>query len=184
MNRRHIALLVLVPLATTVVAQAAAARSPATVIAEEPCFTDPVPERLVPDRVAERFALGSPVHGDGALWSMAPDRTWFSDVDDPPGRAVAGLDLDWYRTERGHLYLTVHLMPSSEEQIRPGSVWDPPAATFRVPEGYGELGFQVSGIEFPAAGCWSITGDLVSPEPPRHIVASSSFVLWVPEPSR
>lgn len=182
MNRRHMALLALAPLAATVFVEAAAARSPAKVIDEEHCVTEPVPEHLVPDQVAERFALGSPVHGDGALWSMAPDRTWLTDVDDPPGPAVAGLKLGWYRTERGRLQLTVHLMPSSEEQLRPGTEWDPPSARFRVPEGYGLLGFQVSGIEFPEAGCWVITGDLVSPDVPRHIVATSSFMLWVPEP--
>jgi hypothetical protein len=37
---------------------------------------------------------------------------------------------------------------------------DGPAATLtaNVPEGYGEDGFQSTGVSFPTAGCWEITG--------------------------
>ena len=177
MNRRH-AILLAVPIAVSLNA-AVEARSPAKVIDEEHCATEPVPDELVPADVDEQFALGSPVHGDGALWSMAPDRTWLTDVTDRTDPAVAGLKLGWYRTEPGHVEITTELFASSEEQLRPD--WDPPEATVRVPDGYGLTGFQVSGIEFPASGCWSIMGELVRPQAPRRVVATVSFFWWVPE---
>lgn len=33
-----------------------------------------------------------------------------------------------------------------------------PALRAWIPEGYGERGFQVSGLTFPTPGCWEITG--------------------------
>jgi hypothetical protein len=27
-----------------------------------------------------------------------------------------------------------------------------------VPDGYGDLGFQATGIHFPVEGCWKVTG--------------------------
>lgn len=180
MSRRHtVLLLALVALAG--LAATAEARSPAKVIDEDHCLTEPVPESLVPDEVEEHFAMGSPVHGHGALWSVAFDRSWVDFRVDPPGPAISGLKLGWYRTEPGHVEVTVELLPSSEEHLRPGVTWDPPAGSARVPDGYGLTGFQVSGIEFPAPGCWSVTGELVSPEPPRRVIATMSFLWWVPE---
>ena len=37
---------------------------------------------------------------------------------------------------------------------------DAPAPPLRawIPDGYGERGFQVSGLTFPTAGCWEVTG--------------------------
>ncbi|HZD02845.1 MAG TPA: hypothetical protein VFA46_22445 [Actinomycetes bacterium] len=33
-----------------------------------------------------------------------------------------------------------------------------PPAQGSVPDGYGETGFQASGVTFPTEGCWQITG--------------------------
>jgi len=181
-NRRH-AILLAVPIAVSLTATVEA-RSPAKVIDEEHCVTEPVPASLVPDDVEEHFAMGSPVHGDGALWSVAYQREWVDFAVDPPGPAISGMKLGWYRTEHGQVEITVEMVPSSEEQLRPSADWDPPSGTARVPDGYGPIGFQVSGIGFPAPGCWSITGELVTPEPPRRVVATLSFLWWVPEPDR
>lgn len=30
--------------------------------------------------------------------------------------------------------------------------------TAHVPDGYGETGFQATGIVFPTEGCWEVTG--------------------------
>jgi hypothetical protein len=35
----------------------------------------------------------------------------------------------------------------------------PPARGF-VPDGYGDTGFQASGVDFPTEGCWEVTGAL------------------------
>ncbi len=127
---------------------------PTKIIDEARCFTDPAPARDVPSDVAANFARGSPVFGDDALWSVAADRSWFENggMGDPPGDAVAGLKLGWYRTERGHVEVTVELLPSSVEQAEANATWDPPDGRAAVPEGYGLTGFQVSGIEFPTTG--------------------------------
>ncbi|HEX8860851.1 MAG TPA: hypothetical protein VGC06_17500 [Actinomycetes bacterium] len=37
----------------------------------------------------------------------------------------------------------------------------PPARGF-VPDGYGQAGFQASGVTFPTEGCWQVTGKLGS----------------------
>jgi opacity protein-like surface antigen len=70
----------------------AAASSPAAVAAEtEPakrteatCVTAPTPERAVPSDVAEHFAGGNPVVGDGDLWVVWWDPACWDDVPDRP----------------------------------------------------------------------------------------------------
>jgi len=56
---------------------------------------------------------------------------------------------------------------------------DGPARPLRaiVPDGYGNIGFQVSGLIFPTGGCWEVTGNVGD--------ASLTFVTFVippPEP--
>lgn len=48
---------------------------------------------------------------------------------------------------------------------------DAPALDFEVPDGYGESGFQPSGLLFPTEGCWEVTG--------RVGDGSLTFVTWV-----
>jgi hypothetical protein len=70
----------------------------------------------------------------------------------------------WYRFSPGKLEIEGHRI-------------DGPAApmTASVPDGYGDLGFQVSGLIFPTAGCWEVTG--------RIGAASLTFVtLVIPPP--
>ena len=40
------------------------------------------------------------------------------------------------------------------------SAADPVARTLDVPGGYGDTGFQVSGLNFPTTGCWQVTGSV------------------------
>jgi hypothetical protein len=52
-----------------------------------------------------------------------------------------------------------------------------PPLRARVPDGYGDRGFQVTGLIFPTAGCWDVTGHLGD--------ASLTFVTFViPPPAR
>jgi hypothetical protein len=46
-----------------------------------------------------------------------------------------------------------------------------PPLTADVPDGYGDAGFQASGIDFPTEGCWEVTGRVGS--------ASLTFVTLV-----
>jgi hypothetical protein len=54
-----------------------------------------------------------------------------------------------------------------------GKRLDAPAPPLKsiVPDGYGDAGFQVSGLIFPTAGCWAVTG--------RVGIASLTFVTLV-----
>lgn len=53
----------------------------------------------------------------------------------------------WWRAVRGRLTITGRRLDGPADPLRA-----------RVPEGYGETGFQASGIIFPSEGCWKITG--------------------------
>ena len=71
-------------------------------------------------------------------------------IDDPrmvhPDASVSW-KFGWYRLVPGELRIT-------------GRRLDGPAAAVRgdVPDGYGDIGFQASGVDFPTAGCWEVTG--------------------------
>ena len=48
---------------------------------------------------------------------------------------------------------------------------DAPALEASIPDGYGNTGFQATGLSFPTPGCWEVTG--------RVGEASLTFVTWV-----
>jgi hypothetical protein len=54
----------------------------------------------------------------------------------------------WWRAVPGQLRITGRRLDA------------PPAPPARgdVPDGYGDTGFQASGVTFPTAGCWQVTG--------------------------
>jgi hypothetical protein len=64
---------------------------------------------------------------------------------DPDG--TLGMKWPWWRGVRGQLTLE-------------GRRLDGPAAPMRasIPAGYGPTGFQSTGLMFPTAGCWEVTG--------------------------
>ncbi len=53
----------------------------------------------------------------------------------------------WWRAVPGKLAITGYRTDAAA-----------PAAIGDVPDGYGDMGFQASGVTFPAEGCWNITG--------------------------
>lgn len=66
-----------------------------------------------------------------------------------PDGAFGPMKWAWYRYVPGRLDIE-------------GRRLDAPASPLQadIPTGYGGFGFQVSGITFPSAGCWEITGRL------------------------
>ena len=58
----------------------AGALAPDKILDEENCVTETVPANRVPDEVSTEFGMASPVFGWGALWSVAPDRSWLEPV--------------------------------------------------------------------------------------------------------
>jgi len=99
-----------------------------------------------PPGVSQRALFGSDfAAGNGRLWVGG---LW------PSGVIVARPKLDgsvamkfgWWRNVRGHLRIT-------------GRRLDAPAPPLRTDfPNYGFTGFQASGVYFPTAGCWQVTG--------------------------
>jgi len=58
-----------------------------------------------------------------------------------------GWKLGWWRAVRGTLEISGRRLDAEA----------PPLAA-RVPDGYGSIDFQASGVSFPSEGCWEITG--------------------------
>lgn len=88
------------------------------------------------------------LHGNGELWTaLWPDGV----VRIPPEHVQAdgtlGMKWPWWRGVSGPLTIT-------------GRRLDAPAAPLRahIPDGYGETGFQATGLEFTSPGCWEVTG--------------------------
>jgi hypothetical protein len=90
-------------------------------------------------------------HGNGALWTMLwPEgRVVFR----PGGSGFVLLDgslsmkFPWWRGIRGKLTIQGRRLDAPAPPLRA-----------RIPEGYGDIGFQATGLIFPTPGCWEVTG--------------------------
>jgi hypothetical protein len=58
-----------------------------------------------------------------------------------------GWKFPWWRLVRGQLTITGRRLDAPA-----------PPATSDVPHGYGDVGFQASGVSFSSEGCWQVTG--------------------------
>jgi hypothetical protein len=101
-------------------------------------------------------------YGNGSLWVGA---LWANGVivADPQfvdDKGMVAMKFGWWRGVSGQLKIT-------------GRRLDGPAAPAigHVPDGYGDSGFQASGVTFPVPGCWEITGTVGT--------ASLTFVTFV-----
>jgi hypothetical protein len=91
-----------------------------------------------------------PAHyfGNADLWvELWPDGV--IDVDPRQVTSTGSLDVKfpWWREVSGTLVITAHRLDGPTGRV----VAD-------VPQGYGATGFQATGVLFPTAGCWEITG--------------------------
>ena len=57
----------------------------------------------------------------------------------------------WWRAATGTLEITGRRLDAPA-----------PPARAHVPDGYGDTGFQASGVDFPTEGCWEVTGTLLT----------------------
>jgi hypothetical protein len=81
-------------------------------------------------------------HGNGKLWTQAPGTIVLADGSD-------GRKFQWWRGTSGQLVIRGRRLDG-----------DAPPLRAEVPEGYGSTGHQATGIIFPTAGCWEITGEV------------------------
>jgi len=89
--------------------------------------------------------FGSEFHGNGSLWVgvwNANVVVWKPDAD---GSVTA--KFGWWRGVPGKLRIEGRRLDGAA-----------PPLVGHVPDGYGDSGFQSSGITFPTAGCWQVTG--------------------------
>jgi hypothetical protein len=102
--------------------------------------------------------FGSEFHGNGLIWVGL----WRSNVvvQDPRSDGSIDAKFGWWRGVAGTLRIE-------------GRRLDGPAPPLHanIPTGYGDSGFQATGIIFPTAGCWEVTG--------RVSDASLTFVTLV-----
>ena len=93
--------------------------------------------RPPPDAVGGTELLANQIwYGNEALWLILP----------ADGVAHSGKVM-WWRTATGLLAIAGRRLDGPA----------PPLAA-QIPDGYGETGFQATGVDFPTPGCWEVTG--------------------------
>jgi hypothetical protein len=87
-------------------------------------------------------------HGEGKLWTaLWPYDLVIASPDNVTKDGAIEMKWAWFRGVQGQLRITGHRLDGKAPVLRAG-----------VPTGYGARGFQPSGIHFPTAGCWEVTG--------------------------
>jgi hypothetical protein len=97
-------------------------------------------------------------YGNTALWVRLPPQGVLPAQSN--GTDPFTTKFPWWRQVRGQLSITAQRL-------------DGPSAGFLsdIPDGYGDLGFQPTGLIWPSPGCWRVTGSIAG--------RSLSFVAWV-----
>ncbi len=101
-----------------------------------PVTQPPNPSLTPPPPITDRVGSYGFWYGNDALWVvLAKDGT------------TPGGKFGWWRTAHGQLTIE-------------GRRLDAPAPPLdaSIPSGYGDTGFQVSGLDFPTTGCWEVMG--------------------------
>jgi hypothetical protein len=97
------------------------------------------------------FGRGPGGHGNDELWTNV--WTWGKGEVLVPlthvqaDGSLGGMKWPWWRGVPGDLVIEGHRIDA-----------DAPPLRADIPAGYGERGFQVSGLIFPSTGCWEVTG--------------------------
>jgi hypothetical protein len=93
-------------------------------------------------------------HGDGKLWTVLwPNETVLVPAANVDGNGVLWMKFPWWRGPgiSGPLQIV-------------GTRLDAKVAPLQadIPDGYGDIGFQATGIGFSTEGCWQVTGSVGS----------------------
>ncbi len=111
-----------------------------------------LPSHVGPPGASPRDFFGwGDSYGNGKLWvgGLWPGGVINADAGFINRDGSVGMKFGWWRAAPGKLRIT-------------GRRLDAPAPPARgiVPDGYGQTGFQASGVDFPTEGCWEVTGAL------------------------
>ena len=115
---------------------------------------------------AQLFGSGV-AYGNGRLWVGGLGDGGVIDPlphDERPGGGI-GRKLGWWRAVPGTLQITLRRLDGPA-----------PPGTATVPSGYGDRGFQSSGVTFSTPGCWEVTGRLDT-DPEGSALTFTTFVL-------
>lgn len=131
-----------------------------------PCLVTQPNGDVPPDAGNPDFIGG---YGNDALWTNL--WMWSDEGTVPvpashvlPDGAFGPMKWAWYRSAPGRLAIEGHRLDAPAPPLRAS-----------IPDGYGARGFQVSGLVFPTAGCWEVTGTVGD--------ASLTFVTLVVAPA-
>jgi len=124
--------------------------APAATPLPAPILNDgcPVTEANGSTPPGERPSTGH--HGNGAIWTVLwPNGTVTFQPGGPGAQEEDGalsMKFAWWRAVEGRLEVTGRRLDGSAPPLRAS-----------IPEGYGNTGFQASGLIFPTPGCWEVT---------------------------
>lgn len=107
---------------------------------QPPCPVTPYATGRPPDSHTASFT--ETWYGNEALWaglSPAYNGTWYA--------GSQGLKVLWYRSVAGKLTVEGQRLDAAA-----------PSLQADIPAGYGNSGYQASGLVFPAEGCWEVIG--------------------------
>jgi hypothetical protein len=89
-------------------------------------------------------------HGNGRMWTaMWPHNVLIASGSYILRNGSVGTKWGWWRSTPGRLVITGRRLDGDAPPLEAG-----------VPSGYGQMGFQPSGIVFPTEGCWEVTGSV------------------------
>lgn len=119
------------------------------------------PTRAPPEIGDRLFGWGS-AHGNDDLWVGGLGYEGITAVGESfvEDDGSIGMKYGWWRNVRGQLEITGRRLDGDAPPLEAGA-----------PDGYGETGFQASGVLFPTEGCWEVTGTVGS--------SSLTFVTFV-----
>ena len=129
-------------------AAAAAATTGVSATAERAPCPVTLPNRSV--FPASAFSHGTRRLRVGMYWrgtvaaGLRPDGSVMATID---GDGSISMKVGWWRGVPGTLKITGRRLDGQAPPLR-----------VLVPEGYGPLGFQVTGLVFPTVGCWRVVG--------------------------
>lgn len=108
---------------------------------------DPCPITRPNGSVPPGSTFGAEFHGNGALWVGV----WGSNVVVWQKEADGSIEakFGWWREAQGKLRIEGRRLDGGA-----------PALRSEIPDGYGDAGFQATGIVFPTDGCWEVTGSV------------------------
>ena len=87
-------------------------------------------------------------HGNGRMWTaLWPHNVVIAEPDYQREDGSVGMKWPWWRGVKGDLAIEGRRLDGEAPPLRAD-----------IPGGYGDKGFQPSGIYFPTEGCWQVTG--------------------------